>query len=70
MTNKNVLIKIFDHYYRLVGREDRASACEVVRLRFDSESGQSNDFKIGICSFPYSTDGLASCRLGFDFESG
>ena len=30
----------------------RASASGLVDLGFDSESGQTNDFKIGIHSFP------------------
>ena len=34
------------------GRVVRASASGAVDLGFDSESGQTNDFKIGIHSFP------------------
>ena len=34
------------------GRVDRASVSELVDLGFDPESGQTNDFKIGIHSFP------------------
>ena len=37
---------------RLDGRVVRASAAGSVDLGFDSESGQPNDFKIGIHSFP------------------
>ena len=32
--------------------EQRPSPRELHRLEFDSESGQTNDFKIGIHSFP------------------
>ena len=34
------------------GRVIRASASGAVRLEFDSESGQTNDLKIGTHSFP------------------
>ena len=44
-----LLVFITAHMAEWYGKSVRLESC---RLGFDSESGQTNDFKIGIHSFP------------------